>query len=73
MQTCTFFDFLEVLKPWIDRDYMRKCVWFPDGTFRIYLTDGGEKVYRVDDCAQDRLQEIFDLMAAAEIPVEKGC
>lgn len=71
MESCTFFDFLEVLKPWMDRDYIRKGFLGADGTLRIYFTDGGEKRYRINDCSADRLKETFDLMAAAGIPVEK--
>jgi hypothetical protein len=72
MSTCTFFDFLEVLKPWIDRDYIRKGFLGKDGTFRIYFVDGGQKSYRINDCSAERIQETFDLMAAAGIPVEKS-
>lgn len=72
METCTFFDFMEILKPWIDRDYIRKGFLGTDGTFRIYFTDGGEKTYQVADCSADRLLKTFDLLAAAGIPVEKG-
>ena len=71
METCTFFDFLEVLKPWIDRDYIRKGFLGEDGTFRIFFTDGGEKAYRIDDCSESRLTEVYELMIAKGIPVEK--
>lgn len=72
MATCNFLDFLEVLKPWMDRDYIRKGFLGKDGTFRIYFTDGGEKRYRINDCSQARIKETFELMTAAGIPVEKS-
>jgi hypothetical protein len=72
MSTCTFFNFLEVLRPWIDRDYIRKAFLGGDGTFRIYFTDGGEKRYHINDCSRERIQEAAALMAAAGIPVEEN-
>jgi len=71
MEACKFIDFLEVLKPWLDRDYIRKGYLGKDGTFRIYFSDGGAKHYEIDDCSEARLKEVFNLMTAAGIPVEK--
>jgi hypothetical protein len=72
METCEFSYFLDMLKPWLDRDYIRKGYLGINGTFRIFFSDGGEKAYRIDDCTAERLKEIVDLMAAAGIPVEKS-
>ena len=72
METCEFNYFLDMLKPWLDRDYIRKGYLGKNGTFRIFFSDGGEKAYRIDDCTAGRLREIVDLMAAAGIPVEKS-
>ena len=72
MEACTFVDFLEILKPWLDRDYIRKGYLEKNGTFRIYFSDGGEKHFVVDDCSEARLQEVFTLMVAAGIPVEQS-
>jgi hypothetical protein len=65
-------DFIQVLKPWLDRDYIRKGYLDSKGNFRLFLADGGEKVYRVDDCTEVRLKEVFDMMIEKGIPVEKG-
>ena len=72
METCSFIDFIQVLTPWLDGDYIRKGFLDKDGNFRIFFTDGGEKVYRIDDCSEARLKEVFQMMIQKGIPVEKG-
>lgn len=72
MEACQFVDFLQVLRPWLDRDYIRKGYLGKNGTFRICFSDGGEKHYQVNDCSEARLNEVFSLMASAGIPVEKS-
>ena len=72
MQTCSFIDFMQVLKPWLDNDYIRKGYLDDKGNFRLFFTDGGEKTYRIDDCSEDRLKEVFEMMLEKGIPVEKG-
>jgi len=72
MQTCSFIDFLQVLKPWLDSDYIRKGYLDKKGNFRLFFVDGGEKVYRIDDCSEARLKEVFEMMTNNGIPVEKG-
>ena len=72
MQTCSFIDFMQVLKPWLDSDYIRKGYLDDKGNFRLFFTDGGEKNYRIDDCSEDRLKEAFEMMLEKGIPVEKG-
>jgi hypothetical protein len=72
MQTCTFIDFIQVLKPWLDSDYIRKGYLDKKGYFRLFFADGGEKVYHIDDCSEARLKEVFEMMIKNGIPVEKG-
>ena len=71
MKTCTFVDFLNMIEPWLDRDYIRKGYLDKNGTFRIFFTDGGEKVYQIDDCTEARLAEVFGAMVEKGIPVER--
>ena len=71
METCSFINFIQVLKPWLDNDYIRKGYLDKKGNFRLFFADGGEKVYRIDDCSEVRLKEIFEMMIEKGIPVEK--
>ncbi len=72
MGSCSFIDFLQVLKPWLDSDYIRKGYLDSDGNFTLFFSDGGEKSYRIDDCSETRLKEIFEMLMNKGIPVEKG-
>ena len=72
MQTCSFSDFIQVIKPWLDSDYIRKGYLDNRGNFRLFLADGGEKAYRIDDCSENQLREVFEMMIQKGIPVEKG-
>ena len=72
MQTCNFTDFIQVLKPWLDSDYIRKGYLDKNGKFILFFSDGGEKVYQIDDCSKAQLKEVFELMVKKGIPVEKS-
>lgn len=72
METCSFIDFVQVLKPWLDSDYIRKGYVDSKGNFRLFFADGGERRFRIDDCTEDRLKEIFQTLVDKGIPVEKG-
>ena len=72
METCNFNDFIQVLKPWLDSDYIRKGYIDNDGTFRLFFADGGERIYRIDDCTEARLKEVFQTMLEKGIPLEKA-
>ena len=72
METCSLNDFLQVLKPWLDSDYIRKGYIDGKGRFSLFFTDGGRKTYRIDDCTEDRLKETLQIMVDKGIPVEKG-
>jgi hypothetical protein len=60
-----------MLEPWLDRDYIRKGYLDSSGNFRLFFTDGGEKAYRIDDCSEARLKEVFQMLGDRGIPVEK--
>ena len=72
METCNFNDFIQVLKPWLDSDYIRKGYIDNDGTFRLFFADGGERIYRIDDCTEVRLKEVYQTMLEKGIPLEKA-
>jgi len=70
MESCTFVNFIEMLKPWLDRDYIRKGYVGADGLFRLFFADGGEKAYRIDNCSEKQLKDVFKRMADRGIPLE---
>ncbi len=69
METCTFIDFMEALKPWLNRDYIQNARFDDKGNFKLMLVDGGQKVFHVDDCTADQLKEAAELMKKNGVPV----
>jgi hypothetical protein len=72
MEACSFIDFIKILTPWLDSDYIRKGYLDQKGNFKLFFADGGEKVYRIDDCTEDRLKEVLETIHKKGIPIEKG-
>lgn len=72
MRTCTFIDFMQALKPWLNRDYIRQAHFDADkGNFTLLFVDGGQKLYHVDDCTAEQLKNAFELMKKNGVPVLK--
>ena len=72
METCSFIDFIQILTPWLDGDYIRKGYLDKKGNFKLFFADGGQKVYRIDDCSEDRLKEVLEMILNKGIPIERG-
>ena len=71
MPTCRINDFLKILRPWLDRDYIRKVYLDNQDQLVLYFADGGQNTYRIDDCNQAQLNELLDEIKQKEIPIEK--
>ena len=71
MKTCTFIDFMQALKPWLNDDYIQQARFDDKGNFTLTLMDGGQKVYHVDDCTAAQLKDVVELMKKNGVPVLK--
>ena len=71
MEACTFIDFINVLKPWLSDDYIRKAGLDENGNFRLQFTDGGVKNYRVDECTADQIKNVVAMLEKNGIAFEK--
>ena len=71
METCKIKDFLAVLEPWLDGDYIRKVFLTKEEHLVFFLCDGGQKDYHIDDCSKDQLKEILSNIRQKGIPIEK--
>ena len=69
MNKCTFIDFMQALKPWLNDDYIRKARFDDKGNFILMFVDGGQKVYQVDDCTAAQLRDAVELMKKNGVPV----
>lgn len=72
MEACKINDFLEILEPWLDRDYIRKVYFTDQDHLVFFFTDGGEKTYHIDDCTKAQLKNILVDIQKKGIAVEKA-
>ena len=71
MNTCTFTDFMQALKPWLNRDYIQQARFDDKGNFTLMLVDGGQKVYHVDDCTIIQIEEAVAMLEKNGVVVLK--
>ena len=71
MDTCTFMDFMQTLKPWLNDDYIRRAHYNDNGYFTLMFVDGGQKVYQIDDCSAAQLNNAIELLKKNGVPVFK--
>ena len=71
MKTCTFMDFMQALKPWLNGDYIQQARFDDKGNFTLTFVDGGQKVYQVDDCTAGQLKDAVELMKKNGVSVLK--
>lgn len=69
MKTCTLTYFLEAVKPWLDKDYIRSVQLRPDGGFVLNFADNVKNVYRIDDCDRSRLNAVLEDFRKKGIPI----
>ena len=71
MEKCTFIDFMQALKPWLNDDYIQHARFNEKGDFTLTFTGGGQKVYQVDDCTEAQLKDALELLKENDVPVFK--
>lgn len=71
MKTCTLIDFMEELKPWLDKDHIRSAEIAQDGRLILYFYDGMKNVYSIDDCNRQQIEKVLEDMNRRGIEVKK--
>ena len=69
MNTCKFNDFLQMLKPWLNDDYVREVRLGTEGNVTLWFVDGGCQTYKIDDCASEQLENTIKHMKKHGIQV----
>ena len=69
MNSCTFIDFIQAIKPWLNDDYIKQARIDDKRNFTLTFVDGGQKVYYVDDCTAEQLKDALELMKKNGVPV----
>ena len=60
MNTCTFNDFMQMLKPWLNNDYIREVGLGNKGNVTLWFVDGGYQTYQIDDCTSEQLENTIE-------------
>ncbi|MEE4605495.1 MAG: hypothetical protein V2J65_29725 [Desulfobacteraceae bacterium] len=71
MNTCTFIDFMQTLRPWLNDDYIHTARFDDKGNFTLMFVDGGQKVYQVDDCTEAQIKDAVELLKKNGVSVLK--
>ena len=59
MQSCSLELFMEKLRPWLDREYVREVHVNDEGQLVMRFTDGTQDVYAIEDCGRERLRPVL--------------
>ena len=71
MSTCTFIDFMQTLKPWLNDDYIHTARFDDKGNFTLMFVDGGQTVYQVDECTEAQIKDAVELLKKNGVSVLK--
>ncbi|MBI5558150.1 MAG: hypothetical protein HY885_10975 [Deltaproteobacteria bacterium] len=71
MKTCSLNDFMQELKPWLDKNHIRKALLDENGHFVVHFVDGMKNVYHVDDCNETKIKGVLKNLKAKGIAVEE--
>lgn len=71
MKQCSLHDFMEELKPWLDKDHIRSAELGEGGRFTLYFLDGMKNVYQVDDCNKEQIRAVVSELRKKGIAVQE--
>lgn len=69
MEKCKFIDFMQVLKPWLNDDYIQHARFDEEKRFTLTFVGGGQKVYHIDDCTAAQLKDALELLKKNNVRV----
>ncbi|MDA8163485.1 MAG: hypothetical protein M0017_00440 [Desulfobacteraceae bacterium] len=59
MRTCSLNDFMEELRPWLDRDHVHRAEVDEHNHLVLHFTDGMKNVYEISDCDMYEVKEVL--------------
>jgi len=69
MEKCTFVDFMQALKPWLNDDFIQHARFDEKGIFTLTFVNGGQKVYQVDDCTAGQVKNAMEMLKKNDVRV----
>lgn len=71
MKQCSLHDFMEELKPWLDKSHIRSAELSGGDRFTIYFLDGMKNVYQIDDCNEKQIGAVVSDLRKKGIAVKE--
>lgn len=70
MKSCSLNDFMQELKPWLDKDHIKEAFIDNKGHLALLFRDGMKNVYAIDDCDKAQVEAILRDLREKGIPVD---
>ena len=70
LNTCSLSEFMQVMDPWLSKDYIRRVCLDTHAQLTLIFTDGGSNTYRIDDCTESQMTEILEKLRKKGVEVE---
>ena len=59
MKKCSLNEFVDEMKPWLDKDHIRRVEIDSQERFVVHFLDGTKHVYHVDDCNKEQVVKVL--------------
>ena len=60
MNKCKFIDFMQMIEPWLNAEYIHQARLDPERKFTLMFVDGGYKTYEIDGCSSEQLEDTIE-------------
>lgn len=71
MKQCSLNDFMEELKPWLDKNHIRSAELSGGDQLTIFFLDGMKNVYQIDDCNEKQIRDVVSDLKKKGIMVQE--
>ncbi|MEJ2032426.1 MAG: hypothetical protein P8Y63_05195 [Deltaproteobacteria bacterium] len=71
MRTCSLNDFMDELKPWLDRDHIQSAELDEHNHLILHFMDGMKNVYEISDCDMYEVKDVLNGLKNKGIPVKE--
>lgn len=70
MKACSLNEFMQELKPWLDKDHIRMAEIDDKGRFVVHFLDNTKNVYEVTDCTKAQVEGVLKELRKKGISAE---
>ncbi len=69
MKACSLTEFMQELKPWLDKDHIKSASLDQNGHMTLFFMDGMKNVYDITDCNREQITAALKDLKKQGIPV----